>query len=169
MQKKEILTRKFSRAFTGYDIAEVDFFLDELYREFSLMEHELESLRARLDAYEGAAQTDAEASRPAAESRGRAEIPAAPLRESAAQPPAAEPALETAAWTEEAPPSAADAADETDAAAGFYFEPMYAQAEYVEAEEMYTEAEEAAFLMETESPGYAFIREDAAQTPQETE
>jgi len=33
----------------------------------------------------------------------------------------------------------------------------------------HTEAEEAAFLMETESPGYAFIREDAAQTPQETE
>ena len=54
MRKREIIDRKFSRAFEGYDIAEVDFFLDELYREFSLMENEIESLRAQLEGFEAA-------------------------------------------------------------------------------------------------------------------
>lgn len=49
MQKREIIDRKFSRAFQGYDIAEVDFFLDELYREFSLMENEIASLKERVE------------------------------------------------------------------------------------------------------------------------
>lgn len=50
MQKKEIIDRKFSHAFEGYDVAEVDFFLDELYREFTLMEHEIDELHAKLSA-----------------------------------------------------------------------------------------------------------------------
>ena len=42
MQIQEIVNRKFSRAFQGYDIGEVDAFLDEIIRDMERMEQELQ-------------------------------------------------------------------------------------------------------------------------------
>ena len=47
MQIQEIVNRKFSRAFQGYDIGEVDAFLDEIIRDMERMEQELQLLELR--------------------------------------------------------------------------------------------------------------------------
>lgn len=47
MQIQEIVNRKFSRAFQGYDIGEVDVFLDEIIRDMERMEQELQLLELR--------------------------------------------------------------------------------------------------------------------------
>ncbi len=47
MQIQEIINRKFSRAFQGYDIGEVDAFLDEIIRDMERMEQELQLLELR--------------------------------------------------------------------------------------------------------------------------
>lgn len=47
MQAEEIINRKFSRAFRGYDIGEVDAFLDEILRDQERMEQELALLQVR--------------------------------------------------------------------------------------------------------------------------
>ncbi|MDD4075138.1 MAG: DivIVA domain-containing protein [Eubacteriales bacterium] len=49
MLKEEIVQKKFSRAFQGYDVAEVDFFLDALYDELTLREQTETELRTRVD------------------------------------------------------------------------------------------------------------------------
>lgn len=49
MQKEDIIRKQFSRAFQGYDIAEVDLFLDELYRELEIAERERELLELRVE------------------------------------------------------------------------------------------------------------------------
>ena len=49
MYKQEIIDKKFSRAFHGYDVAEVDYFLDEVYRELSFRDREEESLHAQIE------------------------------------------------------------------------------------------------------------------------
>lgn len=48
MFKQEIIDKKFSRAFQGYDIAEVDYFLDELYRELSFRDREEAALQEQI-------------------------------------------------------------------------------------------------------------------------
>lgn len=47
MQAKEIIERRFSRAFRGYDVGEVDAFLDEILRDQERMEQELRLLELR--------------------------------------------------------------------------------------------------------------------------
>jgi len=47
VQIQEIINRKFSRAFQGYDIGEVDAFLDEIIRDMERMEQELQLLELR--------------------------------------------------------------------------------------------------------------------------
>ncbi len=47
MQAKEIIEHKFSRAFRGYDIGEVDAFLDEILRDQERLEQELDLLEVR--------------------------------------------------------------------------------------------------------------------------
>lgn len=47
MHIKEIVERKFSRAFRGYDIGEVDAFLDEIIRDQERMEQEMQLLELR--------------------------------------------------------------------------------------------------------------------------
>ncbi|PWM01581.1 MAG: hypothetical protein DBY06_05290 [Clostridiales bacterium] len=47
VQIQEIVNRKFSRAFQGYDIGEVDAFLDEIIRDMERMEQELQLLELR--------------------------------------------------------------------------------------------------------------------------
>ena len=47
MQAKDIIDHKFSRAFRGYDIGEVDAFLDEIIRDQERMEQELQLLELR--------------------------------------------------------------------------------------------------------------------------
>ena len=47
MQIQEIVNRKFSCAFQGYDIGEVDAFLDEIIRDMERMEQELQLLELR--------------------------------------------------------------------------------------------------------------------------
>ena len=47
MQLQEIVNRRFSRAFQGYDIGEVDAFLDEIIRDMERMEQELQLLELR--------------------------------------------------------------------------------------------------------------------------
>ncbi|MDO5111091.1 MAG: DivIVA domain-containing protein [Clostridia bacterium] len=49
MMKEEIVQKKFSRAFRGYDVAEVDFFLDALYDELTLHEQEEAALHVRIE------------------------------------------------------------------------------------------------------------------------
>ena len=46
-QIQEIVHRKFSRAFQGYDIGEVDAFLDEIIRAMERMAQELQLLELR--------------------------------------------------------------------------------------------------------------------------
>ena len=47
MQAKEIIAHQFSRSFRGYDIAEVDAFLDEIVRDQERIEQELQLLELR--------------------------------------------------------------------------------------------------------------------------
>jgi len=47
MQAKEIIERKFSRAFRGYDIGEVDAFLDEILRDQERMEQAMQLFELR--------------------------------------------------------------------------------------------------------------------------
>ncbi len=47
MQAQEIIGRKFSRSFRGYDIGEVDAFLDEILRDQERMEQEIQILEIR--------------------------------------------------------------------------------------------------------------------------
>ncbi len=47
MHAKEIIEHKFSRAFRGYDIGEVDAFLDEILRDQERLEQELDLLEVR--------------------------------------------------------------------------------------------------------------------------
>lgn len=49
MQKEAIVRQMFSRAFQGYDIAEVDLFLDEVYRTLEIAERERELLELRVE------------------------------------------------------------------------------------------------------------------------
>ena len=49
MLKEEIVQKKFSRAFRGYDAAEVDFFLDAVYDALTLREKENEELAAKVE------------------------------------------------------------------------------------------------------------------------
>ena len=49
MFKQEIIDKKFSRAFNGYDVAEVDYFLDELYRELTFRDREEAALQTQID------------------------------------------------------------------------------------------------------------------------
>ncbi len=49
MLKEEIIQKKFSRAFQGYDVAEVDFFLDALYDELALRGQAQADLAARVE------------------------------------------------------------------------------------------------------------------------
>ncbi len=50
MTRKDIIHKKFSRAFRGYDPAEVDAFLDEIVREMEILEQarQLAETRAEL-------------------------------------------------------------------------------------------------------------------------
>ncbi|MEA5059598.1 MAG: DivIVA domain-containing protein [Candidatus Pelethousia sp.] len=47
MRAKDIIERKFSRAFRGYDVSEVDAFLDEILRDQERMEQEMQLLELR--------------------------------------------------------------------------------------------------------------------------
>lgn len=47
MQAEEIIKRRFSRAFRGYDIGEVDAFLDEILRDQERVEQEMQLLELR--------------------------------------------------------------------------------------------------------------------------
>ncbi len=47
MQAKEIIEHKFSRAFRGYDIGEVDAFLDEILRDQERLDQEMQMLEMR--------------------------------------------------------------------------------------------------------------------------
>jgi len=47
MTQQEIIERKFSRAFRGYDIAEVDAFLDEIVKDMERAEQERQLLELR--------------------------------------------------------------------------------------------------------------------------
>ena len=46
MECEDIINKKFNRSFIGYDIGQVDAFLDELYSEMQALKAELEMLRA---------------------------------------------------------------------------------------------------------------------------
>lgn len=46
MECEDIINKKFNRSFIGYDIGQVDAFLDELYSEMQSLKAELEMLRA---------------------------------------------------------------------------------------------------------------------------
>ena len=48
MECEDIINKKFNRSFIGYDIGQVDAFLDELYSEMQALKAELEMLRACL-------------------------------------------------------------------------------------------------------------------------
>lgn len=50
MNKNDIIKRKFSHAFFGYDVTDVDLFLDEVIREFDRLNNELEIERSKTDA-----------------------------------------------------------------------------------------------------------------------
>ena len=45
MECEDIINKKFNRSFIGYDIGQVDAFLDELYSEMQALKAELEMLR----------------------------------------------------------------------------------------------------------------------------
>lgn len=47
MNRNTIINKSFTRAFLGYDAAEVDSFLDDVIREFDTMRHELDVARLR--------------------------------------------------------------------------------------------------------------------------
>ena len=44
MKKSDIIEKQFNRAFWGYDIVEVDQFLDEIVKELEHMEQEIASV-----------------------------------------------------------------------------------------------------------------------------
>lgn len=48
MTNEELLNKKFSRAISGYNIIEVDDFLDEVLKEMEMRETEKEHLQARV-------------------------------------------------------------------------------------------------------------------------
>lgn len=50
MNKNDIIKRKFSHAFFGYDVTDVDLFLDEVIREFDRLNNELEIEKSKTDA-----------------------------------------------------------------------------------------------------------------------
>lgn len=52
MDKNEIVKKQFSRAFRGYDIVEVDAFLDEIIREFDRYGREKELLQLKIEGLE---------------------------------------------------------------------------------------------------------------------
>lgn len=47
MQAEDIIKRRFSRAFRGYDIGEVDAFLDEILRDQERVEQQMQLLELR--------------------------------------------------------------------------------------------------------------------------
>lgn len=49
MDRNDIIKKKFSHSFTGYDISEVDFFLDEIIREFDRRNNETSLLEFRIE------------------------------------------------------------------------------------------------------------------------
>ena len=49
MNRKDIINKKFSHSFTGYDISEVDLFLDEIIREFDSRDHEKGLLEFKIE------------------------------------------------------------------------------------------------------------------------
>ena len=49
MNRKDIINKKFSHSFTGYDITEVDLFLDEIIREFDSRNHEKGLLEFKIE------------------------------------------------------------------------------------------------------------------------
>ena len=50
MNRNDIITRKFAHAFFGYDVEDVDLFLDEIIREFDRIHNELEIAELKADA-----------------------------------------------------------------------------------------------------------------------
>lgn len=48
MTNEELLNKKFSRVFSGYDIIEVDDFLDDVLRDFERRDNEKQHLEARV-------------------------------------------------------------------------------------------------------------------------
>ncbi|MCL2672428.1 MAG: DivIVA domain-containing protein [Clostridiales bacterium] len=53
----EIANKNFRRAFIGYDMEQVDAFLDEILAELDRMQQERHELRERLDAMQDTMQT----------------------------------------------------------------------------------------------------------------
>ncbi len=48
MNKEQIVNKQFTRAALGYDMAEVDSFLDEIIRDYDVTRQELEVARLRV-------------------------------------------------------------------------------------------------------------------------
>ncbi len=124
MNRQDIIKRKFSHSFFGYDVEDVDLFLDEIIREFDRIHNELDI--AELKA-EGARQREEKM-------RRRAEAYAARLCELGIAPEELEPADELLR-TEE--PYAEPEPNETESVDTEY--PHSAEAEREQADEAYAD------------------------------
>ncbi|MCH5278493.1 MAG: DivIVA domain-containing protein [Christensenellaceae bacterium] len=49
MNRDDVINKEFPHAFVGYDVAEVDLFLDEVIREFDRLHNEIDVLTFRLE------------------------------------------------------------------------------------------------------------------------
>ena len=56
MDRNDVIKKEFPHAFLGYDVAEVDLFLDEVIREFDRLHNEIDVLNFKLEQL--AARTD---------------------------------------------------------------------------------------------------------------
>ena len=52
MKKQEIINKRFNKSILGYDVKEVDAFLDEIIKEFDRYEHERKMIDLKIEMLE---------------------------------------------------------------------------------------------------------------------